>query len=116
MESVTRQTTFDLDDGTGDYLEVEVSLTETYGEVGAKIEGATRIHRHHCSLRQLHTIRTDWDLLGPELAAYHDHIIADAESHFADAGAEIRAEEAEAHASQEADSAIAFQKEHREAS
>ncbi len=115
MESVTRQTTFDLDDGTGDYLEVEVSLTETDGEVGAKIEGATRIHRHHCSLRQLHTIRTDWDLLGPDLAAYHDRIVADAESHFADAGAEIRAELAEAHTSQEADSNRAWLKENERA-
>ena len=93
--SVLRTTTFDLTDGTGDYLEVEVSLTETDGEVEVEeITGVAGVHVHRCACSETYTMRTQWDLGGPGLGFYRDRIIADVESHFADAGAEIRAEEA----------------------
>ena len=87
--SVLRTTTFDLTDGTGDYLEVEVSLAETDGEV--EVEEISGVE--FFSILLLNG-PVELNLLGPTVAYFHDRIIADAESHFADAGAEIRAEEA----------------------
>ena len=90
--SVLRTTTFDLNDGTGDYLEVKVGLTETDGKVEVEeISGVEQVH--FCPAPDAPR-RTEWRLLGGALAEYRARIIADVESHFADAGAAIRAEEA----------------------
>lgn len=86
MTSVLRRTTFDLEDGTGDYLEVDCSLTVIDGEVElAEI--------FHVQLIDGETgLSDEWDLLGYELAQYHDKFTRCLQRYFADSADEIIAE------------------------
>ncbi len=86
MTSVLRRTTFDLEDGTGDYLEVDCSLTVIDGEVEL-------VEISHVQLIDWETgLSDEWDLLGYELAEYRDKITHYPESYFVDSVDEIGAE------------------------
>jgi len=86
MTSVLRRTTFDLEDGTGDYLEVDCSLTAIDGEVEL-------VEISHVQLIDWETgLSDEWDLLGYELAEYRDKITRYLQRYFADSPDEIRAE------------------------
>ena len=86
MTSVLRNTTFDLNDGTGDYLEIEVALAAPHGAVEV-------VEISHVQLVDWETGLVDeWNLLGYELAQYSDKITSHLQNYFADTAHEIAKE------------------------